>query len=77
MLFLGLQVQRRSPRRPATPHSARQRLAKFGEAHAARQRLAGLATPCKFGEAYASHAYIGRLGMRTVKMVPLPGMLST
>lgn len=24
-----------------------------------------------------SHAYIGRLGMRTVKVVPLPGMLST
>ena len=33
---------------------------------------------CKFkGEACASHAYIGRLGMRTVKVVPLPGMLST
>ena len=43
--FLGLQVQRRSPRRPATPHSARQRLAKFGEAHAARQRPASPATP--------------------------------
>lgn len=25
----------------------------------------------------ASYAYIGRLGMRTVKVVPLPGMLST
>lgn len=24
-----------------------------------------------------SYAYIGRLGMRTVKVVPLPGMLST
>ena len=24
-----------------------------------------------------SHAYIARLGMRTVKVVPLPGMLST
>lgn len=29
------------------------------------------------GEACASRAYIGRLGMRTVKVVPLPGMLST
>ena len=65
MLFFGLQVQRRSPHRPAAPHSARQRLAKFGEAHAARQRLA------------KSRGYIGRLGMRTVKVVPLPGMLST
>ena len=36
-----------------------------GEAHAVRQRLA------------KSRGYIGRLGMRTVKMVPLPGMLST
>ena len=51
-----------------------------GEAHAVRQRLASLAAPCPRGEARTactSHAYIGRLGMRTVKVVPLPGMLST
>ena len=52
--FLGLQVQRRSPRRPAAPRPR-------GEAR----------TAC------TSRAYIGRLGMRTVKVVPLPGMLST
>lgn len=77
----------RSPRRPAAP-------CKFGEAHAARQRLAGPAAPSSGPLTPAkptlpgsapqarqrlakSRAYIGRLGMRTVKVVPSPGMLST
>ena len=55
-----------------------------GEAHAARQRLASSAKPTLPGSApqarqrlAKSRAYIGRLGMRTVKVVPLPGTLST
>lgn len=54
-----------------------------GSASQVRQRLAGPAAPSPhrrsllIGEACASCAYIGRLGMRTVKVVPLPGMLST
>ena len=43
-----------------------------GEALTARQRPAHAAKPSPPGS-----AYIGRLGMRTVKVVPLPGMLST
>ena len=51
-----------------------------GEALTARQRPAGPAAPSPhrrsllIGEACA---YIGCLGMRTVKVVPLSGMLST
>ena len=48
MLFLGLQVQRRSPRRPAAPRrpgSALVRSANSGEARAARQRPAHAAKP--------------------------------
>ena len=73
MLFLELQVQRQRPR-----HSYGDR--KSGEA------LCAPAAPHQRGEAFAcppgvvactSRAYIGRLGMRTVKVVPLPGTLST
>ncbi len=57
-----------------------------GEAHAARQRPAHAAKPTrpaaprprgKARTACTPRAYIGRRGMRTVKVVPLPGMLST
>ena len=70
----------RSKAKPASPGSALVRSANSGEAHAARQRLASPAAPCPRGEArtaYTSHGYIGRCGMCTVKVVPLPGMLST
>ena len=62
-----------SKAKPAPPGSVPQ----------ARQRLASPATPSPhrrsllIGEACASRAYIGCLGMRTVKVVPSPGMLST
>ena len=52
----------------------------IGEARAAPRRSAAPSPHRRsllIGEAYASRAYIGRLGMCTVKVVPLPGMLST
>ena len=51
-----------------------------GGAHAVRRCLAGQAAPRPRGEARTactSSGYIGRRGMCTVKVVPLPGMLST
>ena len=70
MLFLGCKFKgearaaRQRPAGPAAPLPHRRSLL-IGEARAVRQRLT------------KSYAYIGRLGMRTVKVVPLPGMLST
>lgn len=80
MLFLGLQDQRRSPRHPAAPSS--------GPLTPAEPTPPGSASPSPakpsphrrsllIGEACTSRTYIARLGMRTVKVVPLPGMLST
>ena len=70
--FLGLQVQRRSPHRPAAPHQVRQRPARAAKPSPFRRSLL-------IGSAHVppSRAYIGRLGMCTVKVVPLPGTLST
>ena len=71
----ALQV-RRSPRCPAAPRRP-------GNALQVRRSPRCPAAPSPhrrsllIGEACASRAYIGRLGMRTVKVVPSPGMLST
>ena len=46
-----------------------------GGAHAARRSPRRSAAPAH--TSCVSHAYIGRRGRRTVKVVPLPGMLST
>lgn len=70
MLFLGLQVQRRSPRRPAAPRRP-------GSASPSPAKPSPHRRSLLIGEACASRVYIGRRGMRTVKVVPLPGMLST
>ena len=62
--------------RPAGPAAPR----KSGSALPTRRSPHRPAAPRPRGEARtacASYAYIGRLGMRTVKVVPLPGMLST
>ena len=89
MLFWGCKFkgearaarQRPTPLGSASPSSAKP--TPSGSASQVRQRLAGPAAPSPhrrsllIGEACASRAYIGRLGMRTVKVVPSPGMLST
>lgn len=72
MLFWGCKFkgearaarQRPTPLGSASPSSAKP--TPPSSASQARQRLA-----------QPGGAYIGRLGMRTVKVVPLPGMLST
>lgn len=77
---------RRSPRRPAAPRksgNAPRRPAAPSSGPLTPAEPTRLAAPSPhrrsllIGEAYASRAYIGCLGMRTVKVVPLPGMLST
>lgn len=67
---------RQRPAGPATPTPP-------GETHPPGSASPSPAKPSplrrslQIGEACASRAYIGCLGMRTVKVVPLPGMLST
>ena len=70
-------------------HAVRQRLAspaapcpsyegrRPGSASPRPAKPSPLRRSLQIGEARVSHAYIGRRGMRTVKVVPLPGMLST
>lgn len=48
-----------------------------GSALATQTKSANRRRPAKPGVACTSRAYIGRRGMRTVKVVPLPGTLST
>lgn len=74
---------RRSPRRPAAPRksgNAPRRPAAPSSGPLTPAEPTRLAAPRPRGEARtacASRAYIGRLGMCTVKVVPSPGMLST
>lgn len=91
MLFLGLQVQRQRPRHSYGDRKSGEALSAWAAPHppgsalatqtksANRQRPTNAAKPSPARPAAPANfgAYIGRCGMRTVKVVPLPGTLST
>ena len=68
---------RQRPTRPAAPRKSGSSLATRTETASPAKPFALRQRPRRPAAPANSRAYIGRLGMRTVKVVPLPGTLST
>lgn len=79
MLFLDYKFKSAKPTPPGSALATRTETASPAKPFALRQRPTNAAKPSPAHPAAPANfgAYIGRCGMRTVKVVPLPGTLST